>query len=157
MWRKHYLWIEGGCEIKKSEYNDLVNAAAETDGVLILVHDGILSVMGRPDRDASTLPFKGVLFHFNREFVANPYQWIWFDANSMVNHPSSPIHPSFRQIASYYQYGSFAFSGGQYFDTPGQAALFNDALDFSFNGDVINSVQANVNPPKWKQGSWYAD
>ncbi len=22
---------------------------------------------------------------------------------------------------------------------------------------LINSVQANINPPKWKQGSWYAE
>lgn len=153
---KHFLWVEGGCEIKMSEYNNLVNAASATDGVLILVHEGVFSVMGKPPGGSSE-PFKGVLFHFNREFVASPIQWRGFVADRILNHPTSVIERSFRNIASYYQYGAFSLSGGQYFDTPGQAAVFNDSLEVNFNGDVINNVQANVNPPRWREGSWYAE
>ncbi len=153
---KPYLWVEGGCEIKQSEYNDLVNAAAATDGVMIVVHEGILSLMGKPSSGASPTPFKGVLFHFNSEFVASPEKWTGFEANRYLNHFPSVVDNSYRRIASYYQFGSFTFSGGQYFDTPGQAAVFNDSLDFRFNSDVIDSIQGNINPPKWKQGSWYA-
>jgi len=153
---KPYLWVEGGCEIKQSEYNNLVSASALTDGVLIVVHDGLLSLMGKPISGASSKPFKGVLFHFNSEFVTSPDQWKGFEANNKLNHVPSVVHDSYRTIASYYQFGSFTFTGGQYFDTPGQAAVFNDALDFRFNSDVINSIQGNINPPKWKQGSWYA-
>jgi len=151
-----YLWIEGSCEIKQSEYNDLISAADTTDGVLIVVHEGVLSLMGKPNNGANSQPFKGVLFHFNSEFVARPAHWSGFEANQNLNHSPSVVHESYRTIASYYQFGSFTFSGGQYFDTPGQAAVFNDALDFRFNSDVIDSIQGNINPPKWKQGSWYA-
>ncbi len=153
---KHYLWVEGSCEIKRSEYNQLVNATASTEGVLILVHDGIFSVMGKPEQGATSQSFKGVLFHFNSEFVAHPSKWQSFEANRYLNHVPSVVANSYRKIATYYQHGAFTFSGGQYFDTPGQAAVFYDSVDFQFNRDVIDNVQTHVNPPRWKQGSWYA-
>ncbi|MFV0449304.1 MAG: hypothetical protein ACK5MF_12710 [Vibrio sp.] len=154
---KHYLWIEGGCEIKRSEYNELVNTTAMTDGVLLLVHDGLLSLMGKPSSGATTQPFKGVMFHFNTEFVANPKLWQGFEANRFLNHVPSVVEESYRIKTSYYQHGAFTFAGGQYFDTPGQAAVFYDSLDFQFNNDVIDSIQTNINTPRWRQGSWYAN
>lgn len=154
---KHYLWIEGSCEIKRSEYNDLVNATGNTDGVLILVHDGLLSLMGKPNGGVTAQPFKGVMFHFNTEFVVSPDLWKGFEANQYLNHVPSVIEESYRNKTSYYQHGAFTFAGGQYFDTPGQAAVFYDSLDFRFNSDVIDNIQANINTPRWRQGSWYAN
>ncbi len=153
---KHYLWVEGSCEIKRSEYNQLVNATSITEGVLILVHDGIFSVMGKPEQGTTSQPFKGVLFHFNTEFTAHPSKWQGFEADNYLNHASSVVENSYRKIATYYQHGAFPFSGGLYFDTPGQAAVFYDSIELQFNRDVINNVQTHVNPPRWKQGSWYA-
>ncbi len=153
---KHYLWVEGSCEIKRSEYNQLVNATSTTEGVLILVHDGVFSVMGKPEQGATSQPFKGVLFHFNTEFTAHPSKWQGFEADSYLNHTPSVVDNSYRKFATYYQHGAFTFSGGQYFDSYGQAAVFYDSFDFRFNRDVLDNVQSHINPPRWKQGSWYA-
>ncbi len=152
--------VEGGCEIHSSEYDNLVRASSSTDGVLILVHEGVLSVIGKPPHSRVSQPFKGILFQFNREFLASSdlfNQWQGFAVDHVLNHYSSQFDWAYRKKASYYQYGAFSLSGAMYFDTPGQAALFNDSLEMNFNGDVISSVQAKVNPPRWREGSWYAE
>ncbi|WP_259556975.1 hypothetical protein [Vibrio harveyi] len=47
---KHHLWVEGSCEIKQSEYNDLVNATSSTNGVTVLIHDGLFLRYGTSKR-----------------------------------------------------------------------------------------------------------
>lgn len=151
---KHHLWVEGSCEIKQSEYNDLVNATSSTNGVTVLIHDGLFSVMGPPSAGATSNKFKGVLFHFNHEYTPTITDWAGFEANGHLNHVPSVVEDSYRTIASYYQHGSFTVSGGQYFDSEDQAAVFFDSLDFRYNKDVIdNSRNANT-IPRWREGSW---
>ncbi|GAL11354.1 hypothetical protein JCM19233_2340 [Vibrio astriarenae] len=71
-----------------------------------------------------------------------------------MHHASSVIEESYRTIASYYQHGSFTVSGGQYFDSENQAAIFYDSLDFRFDRDVIDYVRNAHIEPRWQRGSW---
>ncbi len=152
----HHLWVEGSCEITQTEYNGLVNATQGTNGVTVMVHDGLFSVMGTPATGATTNKFKGVLFHFNYAYTPSVGDWSGLAANAYLNHVPSVVEDSYRTIASYYQHGAFLVSGGQYFDSDGQAAVFFDSLDFRYNKDIIdNSRNANV-VPRWRKGSWYA-
>ncbi|MGF1754579.1 hypothetical protein L4C33_13390 [Vibrio makurazakiensis] len=150
----HHLWIEGGCEITQAQYNNLIDATAATDGVTILVHDGLMSIMGKPSTGATSNQLKGVLFHFNFEYSPSPADWASFDANTYLNHVPSVIEESYRTIASYYQHGAFTVSGGQYFDAPNQAAVFYDSLDFRFNKDVIDNSRSEFSNINWQKGSW---
>ncbi|MDF2154222.1 hypothetical protein [Vibrio sp. CAU 1672] len=152
----HHLWVEGSCEISSAEYNDLVAATQNTNGVTVMVHDGLFSVMGPPSSGATTDNFRGVIFHFNYDYTPTLSDWSGLVADGYVNHVPSVFEESYRTIAAYYQHGSFTVSGGQYFDMEGQAALFFDSLDFRYSKAIIdNSRNANV-VPRWKQGSWYA-
>ncbi|HHF0508804.1 TPA: hypothetical protein ACPHTW_003877 [Vibrio antiquarius] len=151
---KHHLWVEGSCEIKQSEYNDLVNATSSTNGVTVLIHDGLFSVMGPPSSGATSNKFKGVLFHFNHDYAPATADWVGFEANAHLNHVPSVVEDSYRTIASYYQHGSFTVSGGQYFDSEDQAAVFFDSLDFRYNKDVIDNSRNAHAIPRWKKGSW---
>lgn len=148
------LWLEGGCEIESSEYNSLIDATQTTQGVTILVHDGLMSLMGKPELGASAHSFKGVLFHFNVDYLPTVADWAAFSANAHLNHASSPIEDSYRTTASYYQHGAFSVSGGQFFDAEGQAAIFFDSLDFRFNKDVIDQSRKPFNTVRWRKGSW---
>ncbi|NOH98044.1 hypothetical protein [Vibrio sp. 99-70-13A1] len=150
----HHLWVEGGCEVTQDQYNNLVDATAATDGVTILIHDGLMSFMGKPSTGATSNKLKGVLFHFNVDYSPTPADWASFDANIYLNHVPSVIEESYRTIASYYQHGAFTVSGGQYFDTPNQAAVFFDSLDFRFNKDVIDNSRKEFMKIQWQKGSW---
>lgn len=166
---KHSIWIEGGCEIKASEYEALVEATEATeDGVLIVVHDGVLSVMGAPEpekpekdgKDKGTegqksARFKGVLFHFNHDYTPTKDDWKGLNVYKHLYHSSSVVKESYQQNAAYYQHGSFAISGAQYFDTPNQSSIFFTSLDFSFDGDVVNKAREAHNKPTWMAGSWH--
>ncbi|WP_264874930.1 hypothetical protein [Vibrio agarivorans] len=151
----HHLWVEGHCEIKITDYNNLVDATQSTDGVTVLVHDGLFSIMGAPSSGASDNKFKGVLFHFNYDYTPTPADWSGFDANNHLHHSSSVVEASYRTIASYYQHGSFTVSGGQYFDSTDQAAVFFDSLDFRYNKDIIDNSRSAFITPRWQRGSWH--
>lgn len=152
----HHLWVEGSCEITQAEYSDLMDATQKTNGVTVMVHDGLFSVMSPPGKAATAKKFKGVLFHFNYAYTPSVGDWSGLAANAHLNHVPSVVEDSYRTIASYYQHGAFLVSGGQYFDSDGQAAVFFDSLDFRYNKDIIdNSRNANV-VPRWRKGSWYA-
>lgn len=147
--KNYHLWIEGGCELDASYTEKISLASQKTPGVLILVHEGIFSVMGNGE-------LKGVLFHFNKDYVPSTEHWASFDANAHLNHNPSVIPDSFRTIASYYQHGSFTVTGGQFLDSSGQAAAFNNSLVFNFNKDVIDNITRSFVNPRWKEGSWNA-
>ncbi|EJL6929702.1 hypothetical protein ACEZLA_002800 [Vibrio cholerae] len=147
--KHYYLWIEGGCELNGIYTQKVSEASKKTPGVLILVHEGIFSVMGNGE-------LKGVLFHFNKDYVPSTKHWASFEANAYLNHNPSVIPDSFRTIASYYQHGSFTVTGGQFLDSAGQAAAFNNSLVFNFNKDVIDHIASNFVKPRWKEGSWNA-
>ncbi|GLT15532.1 hypothetical protein [Vibrio algivorus] len=148
------IWVEGSCEL----YNDpvvtqpqwlseIAAATQDTDGVLLLVHNGIFSIHGSGE-------FKGSLFHINNSFSPTASDWNGLYGESVKNQLSSyfPSVPTSADVA-YVQNGSFVFTGGQSLDLDGQIAYFNNGLDFKYNSDVLDSI-FGVLPPRWLKGSW---
>ncbi|KAB2825182.1 hypothetical protein [Aliivibrio finisterrensis] len=150
----HHIWVEGSCEIISSDYADLASASNKTDGVFILVHDGVLSLMGA---SSSSSPIKGLLFHFNTDFVLGDdlSSWEGTEAYAFLSHVPSVFSSSYLISSSYYQHGAFTLSGGQIFDTLGQSALFFNAVNFKYNKDVMDSVFEGLIQPRWVKGSWH--
>nr|VVV03227.1 hypothetical protein AW0309160_00595 [Aliivibrio wodanis] len=149
-----HIWVEGSCEITSSDYGDLANASNLTDGVFILVHDGVLSLMGSP---SGSSPIKGLLFHFNTEFFleAELSSWQGMEAYTYLSHVPSIFPNDYLLASSYYQHGAFTLSGGQIFDSVGQSALFYNSVNFKYNKDVIDSVFEGLIKPRWVKGSWH--
>ncbi len=153
---KRRIWLEGSCDLTGQGLLDMTSASNVTDGVLLMLHNGILSIVGSGT-------FKGVLFQFNQGFVASDLDWQGFSShvqitasanlynNKLKNIYGTPV-PSITQ-AAYFQRGSFDFTGGQILDMDNQIAIVDDALKFSYNSDVINSVLGFAKP-RWMQGSW---
>lgn len=148
------IWVEGSCEL----YNDpvatqpqwlseIATATQDTEGVLLLVHNGIFSIHGSGE-------FKGALFHINNSFTPTASDWNGLYGESVKNQLSSyfPSVPTSVDI-TYVQNGSFVFTGGQSLDLNGQIAYFNNGLDFKYNSDVLDSI-FGVLPPRWLKGSW---
>lgn len=151
---KYHIWVEGGCEIVSSDYANLATASNDTDGVFILIHDGVLSLMGSP---SGSSPIKGLLFHFNTEFALGPNlsSWEGTEAYTQLSYEPSVFPISYLTSSSYYQDGSFTFNGGQIFDSLGQSALFFNAVNFKYNKDVMDSVFEGLVQPQWVKGSWH--
>ncbi|WP_258132413.1 hypothetical protein [Aliivibrio sifiae] len=151
---KYHIWVEGGCEIVSSDYANLATASNDTDGVFILIHDGVLSLIGSP---SGSSPIKGLLFHFNTEFALGPNlsSWEGTEAYTQLSYEPSVFPSSYLTSSSYYQDGSFTFNGGQIFDSLGQSALFFNAVNFKYNKDVMDSVFEELVQPQWVKGSWH--
>lgn len=148
-----FIWVEGGCEISKDEYPSLVaKSAATPNGVTLVVNNGPISLIS----DTTSGEFKGVLFHINSTYSPDLSDWNSLPgANPFLNPVgASDIPSAVRANASYYQSGSFTFSGGQYLDSSGHSAIFNNAVSLSFNKDVIDYSRSKNSPPKWVKGSW---
>lgn len=154
---KLYIWVEGSCEIKADEYKALATASMATDGVLILVHDGVLSLMGGSTGGEK---IKGILFHFNYDFSpqVNGTHWNNLYAKNAL-YPAGAANGNFPteylSKATFYQHGAFTMTGGQILDINGQAALFNTSLNMRYNGDVFRSVFDPFAQPRWIKGSWH--
>lgn len=106
-----FIWIEGGCEISKDEYPSLVaKSAATPNGVTLVVNNGPISLIS----DTTSGEFKGVLFHINSSYSPDLSDWSSLPgANPFLNPVgASDIPSAVRANASYYQSGSFTFSGG---------------------------------------------
>ena len=139
------IWIEGSCELYDS-IGSVTTATEQTDGVLLFVHNGILSIYGSGH-------FKGALFQHNKNFPILTTAWDGF-----ANKPFSNVGSFFSYASSlggvaYTQNGSFVFSGGQVLDMDGQIAFFYNGLNFQYNSDVLDSI-FGVTPPRWLKGSW---
>ncbi|MCL9776009.1 hypothetical protein [Vibrio methylphosphonaticus] len=142
------LWVEGSCEIGSTELHALSQASAKTKGILLVVHEGLFSVMG-------TGSINGVLFHFNQDFSPELAMWEGFEAGVYLHHESNDFELPYRERTSYYQHGSFTVTGGQFFETPDpQVAIFNNSLAFNYNRDVIDHARQGVTSTTWKKGSW---
>ncbi|TVO36183.1 hypothetical protein [Vibrio algivorus] len=152
---KSRIWIEGSCELfddpdpdQPQLLTDITDATQDTDGVLLLVHNGVFSIHGSGE-------FKGSLFHFNDSFIPVPGSWNGLIGKSTYENITWSFYPS-RVIGSevsYIQNGAFWFTGGQMLDMDGQIAYFNNGLNFSYNSDVLDSI-FGVLPPRWLKGSW---
>ncbi|BCL70790.1 hypothetical protein TUMSATVNIG1_27550 [Vibrio nigripulchritudo] len=150
---KEFIWVQGGCEISASDYPGLVTASSATpNGVTLVVSDGPISLMS----DGSSGDFKGVLFHISPTYTPALSDWGSLPgANPYINPVGASNFPAdVRASASYFQSGSFTFSGGQYLDSSGHYAIFNNAISLSFNKDVIDYARSKNSPPQWLKGSW---
>lgn len=146
-----FIWVEGGCEIKASEYSALTGASQNTHGVLLVFHDGPVSLMGS---DSSGGIFKGSMVHFNTSYSPKLSDWSPFQAYAHLNHASNNFDKQFRDNASFYQHGAFTFSGVQIFDSPDHYALFYTSLNMRYNRDVMEYARSQLVQPRWKKGSW---
>ncbi|MDH5931192.1 hypothetical protein [Vibrio splendidus] len=151
------VWIDGSCQLAPADVTNIVNLQAANPGtdLFLLVHDGVFGVTGSGD-------ISGVFFHFNNTYSPTPSQWdsmtevkpfvntVFSDLINTMYGSSSTLTP---YHATYAQAGAFSFTGGQFFDTEGQMALFNNSLNFSFNSDVIDEFGFSPKP-RWQKGSW---
>lgn len=150
----HHIWIDGSCEITGSSLSSMSQATQSTDGVLLLVHNGVFSLHGSGS-------FKGVLFQLNDGFQPTSSDWNGLEGDSYLSNPgfNNQVKKAFGKdypdanTAAYFQRGSFNFTGGQFLGVDGQLVMFHDSLKFSYNGDVIDSI-FGITPPKWVKGSW---
>ncbi len=143
-----FVWVEGGCEIKASDYSSITAASQNTDGVLLVVHDGPMSLMG------GGAIFKGSMVHFNTSYTPKLSDWAGFEAYTYLNHASPVFDGEHINSASFYQHGAFNFSGGQLFDSPEHFALFFASYNMRFNRDVVEHARSQLVKPRWQKGSW---
>lgn len=148
------IWIDGSCEITGASLSSMSQESQLTDGVLLLVHNGVFSLHGSGS-------FKGVLFQLNDGFQPTSSDWNGLEGDSYLSNPgfNNQVKKAFgndypdANTAAYFQRGSFNFTGGQFLDVDGQLVMFHDSLKFSYNEDVIDSI-FGLTPPKWVKGSW---
>ena len=163
--KKLNIWVSGSCELEGEGLTAVTTASNDTtNGVLILVHNGVFSINGAGK-------IKGVSFHFNEPSIFSPSEKDWkgliaypildsvpTDFDRMLkdtynpNNDSTILIPSVKN-AAYFQNGSFSFSGGQFYELDGQIVLFNSGLDLKYNRDYIERSIA-MGEPRWVQGSW---
>ncbi|GAA5646371.1 hypothetical protein [Vibrio proteolyticus] len=152
---QRHIWVEGGCEIEPQAYARLVQASQMTDGIILLIHDGVFSLMS--DASAATLPaLKGVMFLVNHDYTPQLADWSGFEAASYLQHEPNDIAIEVRQRAAYFQHGAISVSGGQFFAATGQAAIFYTTLDFAYNRDTVDAIRRTHAKIVWREGSWYA-
>ncbi len=140
-----HLWINGSCVISKSHLTDIKALSEASDGITLLVHEGIFAMQG-------AVTIKGVLFHFNQDFEPSIARWQQLGiADSLGANFSEE-----QELAVYYQEGSFEITGGAFFDYANteHLALFNDSLSFQYNQDVITHSSSAGASYRWKKGTW---
>ncbi|WP_105903082.1 hypothetical protein [Vibrio gangliei] len=149
-----HIWIDGSCEITGDNLSGMAQASQSTEGVLLMVHNGVFSLIGSGN-------FKGVLFQLNDGFQPTSDDWVGLEGNDYLsnNGYNNQVHQAFgddypdANTAAYFQRGSFNFTGGQFLDVDDQLVMFHDSLKFSYNEDVIDAVLGST-PPRWVKGSW---
>ena len=160
------IWVYGGCEINDSDF-DSISSAINThlnDGIILVVHNGILSVTGSQD-------FNGMLYHFlSDEFkdsddkVLDLTGWDQTENDTGTNGAASVLDGVINALSGtvtmpktkigYFQNGAFNPSGGYVMDGPGTFAVFNASLAFTYNRDVIDAPLRKFKQVKWYRGSW---
>ncbi len=140
-----HLWINGSCVISDDYLADIKVLSEASDGITLLVHEGIFVMQGAAS-------IKGVLFHFNQDFEPSIEQWQQLGiSDSITTH-----FPEDQSLAAYYQDGSFMITGGAFFDYSNaeHLALFRDSLSFQYNHDVITHSSSSSSSYLWKKGAW---
>ncbi|KIE22326.1 hypothetical protein SE23_02210 [Vibrio sinaloensis] len=159
---KDVIWVYGGCDINDDGF-DKISTAINThlsSGIILVVHNGILSVRGSHS-------FSGMLYHFvSKEFKDIDDKPLDFsgwdqtgndvDLDGVINTLSSTgVVAMPKAKIGYFQFGAFNPSGGYVMDAPGTYAVFNAALSFSYNRDVIEGPSKKFKVVKWYRGSWH--
>jgi len=144
-----FIWVEGGCEIAAEQYSELTSATqSRENGVLLVFHDGPLSLMGGGGL------FKGSMLHFNTAYHPRLSDWVGFDSYAFLSHVPAEFNTAYINNASFYQHGAFNVSGSQLFDSPDHWALFNTSYNMRFNRDVMEHARSQLAKPRWQKGSW---
>ncbi len=160
------IWVYGSCHLDSTDLTSIGNAITPASGappipsgVILLVHNGLLSTSG-------ALNFKGMIYHFIShdsdgapEFVPSEAIWNTLDTDQkeILDGVVDPVDEVDTANTAYFQTGAFFPSGGYVMDAPGTYAVYDSALSFSYNRDVIDTPLKKLKKLKWKSGSWYAD
>lgn len=159
------LWVYGSCHLSETDLSNISNAIDSTlataDGIILVVHNGLLSTQG-------ALTFKGMIYHFissaangTPDFVPDAAQWSALNAvqaielKAMVDHNPDNVPAVSVANTAYFQRGAFYPTGGYVMDAPGTYAVFSSSMAFQFNRDAIEVPLSKIRKFKWQQGSWY--
>ncbi|MEL7411623.1 MAG: hypothetical protein AAGJ90_09225 [Pseudomonadota bacterium] len=158
---KDLIWVYGGCEINTTDFTSIKNAIDNSlggNGIILVVQDGIFSTIG-------TQNFKGMLYHFVSPLYVDPTtgatldftDWAASANDSALDGVIAALDatvPMEKTKIGYFQHGAFNPLGGFVMDAPGTFALFNAALSFQYNRDVIDEPRKKLKKVYWKKGSW---
>ncbi|EGQ7968915.1 hypothetical protein HRO20_001457 [Vibrio cholerae] len=151
------IWVDGHCEIADPYILDIAIESQKTDGLLLLVHEGIFSMNSSPEKDQSSPDIKGLVFHFNDQYDVSESHWDGMVNKANLFHSVHDFDLKDRKKTSFYHHGSISLTGGLYIDDDKNNAMFNNSMAFHFNSDVINNLQSSfVSELKWQEGSWNA-
>ncbi|WP_394145304.1 hypothetical protein [Vibrio atypicus] len=164
---KDVIWVYGGCEINNADFDDISDAIDNhlSGGIILVIHNGILSVTGSQS-------FKGMLYHFISDEMKDsddnlpPFTgWEHTENDHSVGGADSVLEGVINALSStvsmtkgkigYFQNGAFNPTGGYVMDAPGTFALFNAALTFTYNRDVIEDPSKKFKVTTWYRGSWH--
>ncbi|GHW84028.1 hypothetical protein [Vibrio cholerae] len=154
---KDLIWVYGGCEIDTTGFTSIKNAIDNKlggRGIILVVQDGIFSTIG-------TQNFKGMLYHFISPLYSS-LSTGFTDWSTSANNADldgvitalNTVVPMDKHKVGYYQHGSFNPLGGFVMDAPGTFAVFNSAISFTYNRDVIEEPLKKLKKVRWKKGSW---
>ncbi|MFA0569483.1 hypothetical protein [Vibrio gallaecicus] len=160
------IWVYGGCHLDDSALTAIDNAIAghASDGVILLIHNGILSTSGSHE-------FKGMLYHFVSGSMNSSLEYIpdytpsdsdWQSTGTVqysnlvgvVDHTPSHLPDVSVTDVSYYQDGAFNPLGGYVMDFPDTYAVFRSSMSFTYNKDVIDGPLGKLRKTRWIEGSW---
>ena len=163
---KDVIWVYGGCEINNDDFSRISTAIDSnlSSGIILVVHNGILSVNG-------SQAFKGMLYHFVsddfKDSDGNPLDftgWSQTENDHSIGGAASLLEGVISDLSGtvsmpkgkigYFQFGAFNPSGGYVMDAPGTYAVFNAALSFTYNRDVIEGPSKKFKVVSWYRGSW---
>ncbi|CAE6888781.1 hypothetical protein [Vibrio sp. B1FLJ16] len=158
---KDLIWVYGGCEIDTDEFANIKTAIDDHlsgSGIILIVQDGIFSTKGTQD-------FTGMLYHFISPLYVDPVTgvapdftgWSSFENDAALDGVISALASDVsmtKERVGYFQHGSFNPLGGFVMDAPGTFAVFNSALSFQYNRDVIEQPMKKLKKVYWKKGSW---
>ncbi|PSW18893.1 hypothetical protein C9I98_13610 [Photobacterium sanctipauli] len=156
------IWVEGNCEISGDDYIEIVNVSNNTDGIMLLIHDGMFSIF--PKAVPDDLKFQGMIFHYNYEYAFNFDDWKTSQAYGHLTHIPSVFGESVH-LASFYLHGALNLDGGlildaKHYDSTGkvyisQNALLNDSFGMTYNDSYFAKFSTSSNDVRWIKGSWH--
>lgn len=163
---KESIWVEGNCEISGEGYASIVTASNNTNGIMILIHDGLFSVF--PKKVVGDLKYEGIIFHYNLDYNYNYNDWEGSEAYKHLNHNPSVFGDNVK-LASYYLHGALNIRGGvildaKHFDATSnryilQNALLNDSFGMTFYANYFSKFSrgggGGSGQVKWIKGSWH--
>lgn len=138
---KRKIWVEGHCEIS----NIFSNYTQELNGVLLVLHDGIVNF------PANFSNFYGYLFHFNYEYKHDTENWKLFSSFQPTNKDNV-----FHVNGSIIMYGSLLLD--TQFNHKKQKSIVNGSAIFRYRkyNDLLSGNGGNhENGGTFEKGPWH--